>query len=65
MLLKAEIIDSVFYVSPHDYIYTYIYTYIYKHICIYMYICAIPPKIYYFRFFVDVKDGWEPFAKTK
>ena len=44
MLLEAEIIDSVFYVSPHDYIYTYIYTYIYINIYVYICIYVLSPQ---------------------
>jgi hypothetical protein len=57
----------------HAFIYMYVkyvfmFTYTYTYI-IYMYITYIyishPPKDLPFLAFVDAKEGWEPFAKTK
>ena len=38
------------------YIFVYMYTYVYQSIYAYIYIQMLPPKIYNFKLFVDVKE---------
>ena len=58
-------------VKIHIHVYIHIHIYIYYIYIIYIYIHYTyiykpsPPKIYHFWLFVDIKEGWEPFAKTK